>query len=240
MKITYRDKIFLTIVVAILTLVLGYMLIIKPSMEALEISKSSLESAQNEKDDIDGKIAKIPGVKNQIKKLVEKSKEKENIFLKPTPTHRADVFIQKLLDKNGIVFSELEISNMLTLDLMPYIYYPEVFSYDIKPSGSEEDKKENPEDIVPQMLPAYTLDISYRAYQDGLEKFLTDTNEMKDMSVVISELTWGTEADMTKLLEYDEETQTGTYAKLPEGLISGTMTINVYYINPISNMLTEE
>ncbi len=240
MKITYRDKIFLTVVVALLTLVLGYMVIIKPSSEDLKSSKASLESAQNEKEEIDAKIAKIPGVKKQITTLVEESKEKENVFLKPTPTHRADVFVQKLLDKNGIVFSELEISDMKTLDLAPYVYYPEVFSFEMKPSDSEDNTvTETPEEIVPQMLPAYTIKISYRAYQDGLEKFLTDTNSMKDMSVVISELTWGTEADMTKLLDYDEDTQTGTYAPLAEGLISGEMNITVYYVNPISNVIGE-
>ena len=71
MKLNYRDKIILGVLLAVVILLLGFFLLIKPKKADIDSDKAELTKVQQEKDEIDAKIAEIKPLQKQIKETYD-------------------------------------------------------------------------------------------------------------------------------------------------------------------------
>lgn len=66
MKLNYRDKVILGVLLALVLLIAGFFLLIKPKNEDIKTNKESLAALESSKAEVDSKIAEIPGIKDDI------------------------------------------------------------------------------------------------------------------------------------------------------------------------------
>lgn len=97
-------------------------------------------------------------------------------------------------------------------------------------SNNKDDKK------GANMMPAYSVEINFRAYTAGIESLLTDFCQAKNMSIVVDEVKWNSEVDITRLPKFDENGM-ATYPPIQPGIIAGSMTLTVYYTIPVSTSI---
>lgn len=73
MKLNYRDKIILGALVAIVILLAGFFTVIRSRKQDIQENKATLETARQEKAEVDGKIAEIKPLQDDIQNLYKES-----------------------------------------------------------------------------------------------------------------------------------------------------------------------
>lgn len=81
MKLTYRDKVILAIVLAVAIFVGGFFGLIKPKRQAIKDNEATLENLEKEKKEIERKIERIGKVEDKITSIHSKSKKDTAIFV---------------------------------------------------------------------------------------------------------------------------------------------------------------
>ena len=265
MKVSYRDKIILVILVAAVTLAASFMLLVKPKMDDITSNKQAVKAALIKENDIKSQISKtkITSLKKTLDEQNAKNEELKQVFLQPKEDYNVDRFIQSILNADAaspISYAPLKLEGPSTTDLTKYIYTPVLISGTLQSSGNnttantgatpanKTPANKTPENKTPAnkapandgtsagsssaSLPAYKVEIGYKSSLDAIEKFLTRLTAEKGMSVVINEFTLGYEADATQPAGIDEKTGTPIYKKLEGNLVSGSIKLTVYFLEP--------
>lgn len=125
MKITYKDKILLILLVAAITLTASFMLLIKPKMDDITSNKEAVKAAELKENDIKSKISKskITSLKKSVDDYIAKSEDANKTFLPQKTNYDVDRFIQGVINAdpaNPITITPLTIKGPLTTDLSKY------------------------------------------------------------------------------------------------------------------------
>ena len=125
MKLNYRDKIIAAVVLAFAVLLLGFFALVKPKYGDIKDNKVKLAQKQTERQDIENKIAEIPGLKKDITNTYTETNKKTEIFVAvddvETPV-AVDEYLQKLADDNKVRIDSLQVKSALVGDI-PFYYY---------------------------------------------------------------------------------------------------------------------
>lgn len=124
MKLNYREKMILSIVLAVAILLAGYFALIKPKTEEIDTSKKTLETLEAEKRDIESKIAQIKPLQDSIKDTHKKTAELTEEFVDMDLIEGSvelDVFMQEFAEKSEVRVTELAFGNT-TESPIPYYY----------------------------------------------------------------------------------------------------------------------
>jgi hypothetical protein len=127
MKITYRDKIIAGVLLAITILLIGGFALCKPTYQKIKTNKESLEKVEQQKKEIEGKIAAIPGIQKDIKETYTNTNEEAKVFVPldrlMSPTY-VDEYMQGFADEAKVKVTNvtLEETSLAPLDY----YYDEV------------------------------------------------------------------------------------------------------------------
>ena len=225
MKLAYRDKVLLTLLVILVTGFLVYTLAIKPNMENIDKSKSARTSAQNNLDGVNRDVRKLTKVKKDITTFQEKCSTASNTFIKHTPNYDVDRFIQSMLDKNKLTLTKFTLSDPDVIDLTGYSFAPLLLQYPLggtfdvtDPDGSAPTKKDETVSSNANMvgsnkkpdnkksggkeqgitsLPAVSVELKVTGNILDLNKFFAGLCAKEQMSVVINEYKM-TPKDVTK------------------------------------------
>lgn len=122
MKLSYRDKIILTVAVIIITLVLGIFLILKPTIDDYNNNKNILVSKQQQMVDIDAKIAAAQNIDQKIKDAYDSGVELSGFFLPHMDTYETDQFLLPYVAANNITINSLSISEPQVVSMQNYTY----------------------------------------------------------------------------------------------------------------------
>lgn len=124
MKLNYRDKIILSIVLAVAILLAGYFALIKPKTEEISSNKQTLETLESQKRDIEAKIAQIKPLQDSIKETHKNTtaltKDFVDLNLIKGPV-KLDVFMQKFAEDSELRVTEAAYGNT-TESPIPYYY----------------------------------------------------------------------------------------------------------------------
>lgn len=112
MKLSYIEKIVLAVFVFLMTVFVGYFLIIKPQVEKVDNNKQILVQKNTEKTDLESKLSSIPSLEKNEKNLTEKIQEISGFFFEKMTTNEIDKYIYKIAKNNN-----LDIDNMLLTPL---------------------------------------------------------------------------------------------------------------------------
>lgn len=257
MKVSYRDKILLIILVCAITLAGAFLLLIKPKIDEISANNNKIVTAEKKENDIKSKISKTKtaSLKKTLDEQNTKNEELKQVFLQPKEDYDVDRFIQGVLNAdvaNPISYTPVKFVGPSTTDLTKYIYTPVLISSTLQSSSNNATPKDNtqannssatpkdntktnnatPSASASVSLPAYSVEIGYKCSLDAIEKFLTRLTAEKGMSVVLNEFTLGYDIDTTQAVGVDEKTGTAIYKKLEGNLVSGNIKMTIYFLEP--------
>lgn len=120
-----REKTILGVFLAIIIILVGIFAGIRPINKMIKDNKQILQDKQEEREQLEAKIAKIPGLQNQIKETYEKAIDLAEDFVDYNSIYRTDqldMFLQDYADENEVKILKLELDPMDDEDL-DYYYY---------------------------------------------------------------------------------------------------------------------
>lgn len=226
-KLSYRDRVIILVVLVISVIISGVMLLIKPKYDDISRAKSSLSSAQSRWTDLNNKISQVDSIKERIQTKYVESIQTASLFVDIKRAYTLEKFIQEFIDKNGIyINSTASFTDPSIVELAPYTLESETLDYSIGQSAElnptteteGEDGQTAAEETENQSLPCGTVTIDYNATRAGLMQFMSDIkNSGKSIEI--------------KSISIDN-----SYSTSPEALMSGNITIDVYYAQMISSV----
>lgn len=226
-KLSYRDRIIILIVLIIMILVIGFMFLIKPKLEDISIAEESYSNAQSQWEELENKINQVDTIKERVQKKYNESVELGNLFVDLKRAYNLEKFIKDYFNKNGVyINTNASYSDPSVITLSPYSLNYEALDYSIGQSADlntskDESKPEDSESekIQDQSLPCGTVTIDYYATRAGLLQFMQDIKD-SCKTIEIKSVTIGN----------------NSYSSESSAILTGDMTINVYYAEMISDI----
>jgi len=133
MKLNYRDKIILGILLAFVILLGGFFLLIKPRYNDIKDNKSTLARVQKEKEEVDAKIAEIKPLKEDIKKSYDEAKTLADDFVEYNDIYNArklDQYMQHFAEECEVKVTNLSVSDISTKNLDYYYFKSKIVGED--------------------------------------------------------------------------------------------------------------
>lgn len=134
MKLSYRDKVIFIVAIVIIIIVAGIFLFIKPKFEEISSAQYALEQKQTERDEIDAKIATLPIIIEDIKKIAKEIGEKQPLFLEEQDPYLNETYIREALSNVEII--RMDTQYTAAANLGRYVVNPaHILTYDNKMSA---------------------------------------------------------------------------------------------------------
>lgn len=127
MKLNYRDKIILGALLAFVILLAGFFLLIKPKYTDIKDDSDSLTKVQQEKQEVDDKIAEIKPLKEKIKKTYDETTALTDDFVEYNDmfnTRKVDQYMQNFAEENEVKVLSLQVREIGTTNLDYYYFKP--------------------------------------------------------------------------------------------------------------------
>ena len=198
MKLSKQERIALMVIVAVVIIVLGVFLFIKPQFESLGVTMTNLDSKQQEYDAAVAKQATKADLRTQIEKAYEEGEHMADMFFPELTSYQADAATREFLAqcKSKVLVEQLSVSEPGTATLGIAFPQESEITYDLKTyatQGTEDaqkiDRINRQQTILaaagdPQTIGASTVDFTVSAIsQEELLKFCDEVNNyFKDES----------------------------------------------------------
>lgn len=124
MKLNYREKVILGILLAVVILIAGFVGLIKPKNEEIKTDEATLVAKQEEQADLEARIARIEPLKNNIDETYEETNKLISDFIPLTDVDspmKIDQYMQHYAEECGVRIDNLEIS-ALKEESLDYYY----------------------------------------------------------------------------------------------------------------------
>lgn len=136
MKLSYRDKVIFVVVLIIIILVAGFFLFIQPKFEEIEKAKYNLETKQQEKVEIENKVATLPTIIENIKAAADEIGEKQGIFMEEQDPYLNETYIREALTAEGLDVKAMKTTYATAGPINWYAVNPKnILAYDNKISA---------------------------------------------------------------------------------------------------------
>ncbi len=134
MKLNYRDKIILGVLLAFVILLGGFFLLIKPRYTDIKDNRAALALAEQEKAEVDAKIAEIKPLKEEIKATYDNTTKLTNDFVAYNDIFNArkvDQYMQHFAEDCEVKVMTLNASDLSSSALSYYYFTPGVADDDM-------------------------------------------------------------------------------------------------------------
>lgn len=129
MKLNYRDKVILGVLLALVLLIAGFFLLIKPKNEDIKANKEALAALEASKAEVDSKIAEIPNIQNDIKEAYNHASTLVEDFVEYNDINnprKVDQYMQSFAEDSKVKVMTLTTANLATGTLGYYYFTPTV------------------------------------------------------------------------------------------------------------------
>lgn len=209
MRLSYREKIILMVVVAIVTLVLGFSVIIKPVFTAIDTAKVSLTAKETEWTDIETKIKAGETLDETIKGLYKENADLAKFFMPEMGTVEIDQFISPLCTSLGIKLNELTMTLPAAIPSEFYFYEKDKVMYALKDSGDLNEEIPDGVEVMGIAVPEELLEEVYgvvvtiecTADNQQIEKF-ADTISGLNKSIILKSVSLSDDGGCQFILEF--------------------------------------
>lgn len=113
MKLNYRDKVILGVLLAIVILIAGFVGLVKPKNEEIKTDEATLATKQQEQADLEARIAKIEPLKKNINDTYEETGKLTADFIPLDDIdnpRKLDQYMQHYAEECGVRIDNLEVS----------------------------------------------------------------------------------------------------------------------------------
>lgn len=237
MKLNYRDKVILGILLAIVILLLGFFLLIKKTNQEIKDNKAILAEVQQQKDEIDAKIAEIKPLKENIKSTYDETTKLTGDFVQYNDIYNArkvDQYMQHFAEENEVKIKTLSAGELATGGLSYYYLTPKFVAEDQlsqadlngdRQAANDEEKAES--EALAARTQETVLTANYNITVEGEKEKIFDylkAIEEQDKTIIIKTVTLtnvpiGEKAEQ-KLKEESEGTEKKASAVLSIALYS--------------------
>lgn len=134
MKLTYRDTVILGIVLALAVLLVGFFFAIKPKNEDIKSNKANLETLEQERAQVDAKIAEIPDLKNEITQLYNDTNTLIDDFVEYNNivnSRKVDQYMQHFAEEAEVKIMNLSSADPTSGALSYYYFTPSFLAEDM-------------------------------------------------------------------------------------------------------------
>ena len=184
MKLNYRDKVILGVLLALVLLIAGFFLLIKPRNEDIKT----------------GKIAEIPGIKDDITKSYNEASALAGDFVDYNSIYNArkvDQYMQKFAEENEVKVSTLAAGDLETGTLEYYYFTPSFVGEDmlnqadingVHQKSIAEEKAESASlserTAEPSLQAQYTINVS--GEKENIWNYMKAIEEQKETIIINS------------------------------------------------------
>lgn len=233
MKLSYRDKVIFIVVLILIILVAGFFLFIQPKFTEIESAKFNLETKQQEKIDIENKVATLPTIIETIKAVADEIGEKQEIFLAEQDPYLNETYIREALKAERIEVKTMNTTYTTAGAIDRYTVAPKnILAYDNKMSADlynelpqevyDEYNKVAPESYPNTVIGVTTVNVTLSGGDDPIEcaKKVIDRIAKDEKSVILNTIS----------SEVEDEAKSGGLDD--EAEVSATITM--YSIFPLN------
>lgn len=138
MKITYRDRIIIGVLLAIALLLAGFFLLIKPQIDDMKDNKAKLSKVQSSQAEVDKKIAEIDGIKDDINESYDKGIGFTKTFVDYNSFYaqtKLDQYMQSFAEEAEVKILDLSAGEMTESTLDYYYFTPKMVGEDAMKSA---------------------------------------------------------------------------------------------------------
>lgn len=135
MKLNYRDRIIIGVLLALSVILIVAFLLIKPKKQEIDDNKAELATLQASQAEVQSQIDEIPGLKTDIKNIhAEGIKFTEDFVELETfdNTRKFDQLMQKYAEENEVTIASLSVSEVGVTNLGYYYFVPPVVAEDFR------------------------------------------------------------------------------------------------------------
>ena len=128
MKLNYREKVILGVLLALIICVAGYVGLIRTESQKIKDNKAILTQKEADKAEVEGKIAQIVPLTNEINDTYTNTKNLTSDFVSYDMILNStdvDQFMQKYADENEVKIFSLSATNLSSSAISYYYFTPE-------------------------------------------------------------------------------------------------------------------
>lgn len=125
MKLNYRDRVLLGVLLAVILIVAGFFLLIKPKNADIKTNKATLADLEVQRDEVDAKIAEIPGIKSDITQVYNDTQNLTDDFVERNSIYSSravDQYMQGFAEDNKVKVYTLNTQGMSEATLEYYYF----------------------------------------------------------------------------------------------------------------------
>lgn len=206
-EMSYRDKMILVIITAIIILAVGFFALIRPKYNTLVADRDIYEATKTEWEGIDSKIKQIEPLENGIKKEAGEARKTAEIFVNSAfepvndtfdnmkANYILDQYVQPMIDECELEVSDFTTSGITSQALSYYYYTPNVLTYSLLENADINGKyAQQVSDLLKMSntlsqketaeVMANTLDLTVRGSRENLALFLDKVKEDENAILV--------------------------------------------------------
>ena len=240
MKLNYRDRIMLTIVIVILVWAVGIMFFIKPSIEAVQDSQAALDDAKAQRATLQARVDEDADLPERIEKAYkEVTKMTESFYDIQLKNLNMNITDYSVMTLNPYKFVSSRPQTEIDKTIEAYKNNEAMAKDDVlvTPTNAEANVDENGEvTAAPALIGYYNIEFEFEGKLDDFEAFCEKMkNENEEKTMFIGEMDYEFVKEESKSNDGKEE------AKLSETDITGKMTLQMMVVEklPDPNTLAE-
>lgn len=269
MKLNYRDRIILLIVLAIAILAVGFFAAVRPLTKSIKENKKQCDEVQKEWEAMDAEIKKIPGLQDKINALYDDSIKLCGDFVEQNEhSYEIDKQLQKYADDCNLTIKELAVNEPGESALSYYFEEPVLLqgsmyeAADINGNYAMKYIEDNAAALALQERTSETIIMQeYEILANGSKKEIWDyMKAIADIkksviitSVDINDYYFGIDKHSSKELEWTEDPEDtlepkrliptnateNPDSKVKEGYSDVIIHVNVYSVIPLDKPIVE-
>jgi len=262
MRLNYRDRIVLTVLIVILVWVAGVMLFIKPGIEDLQDAQTALDDAKATRSDLQARVDADADLPERIVEAYKEVTKMTESFYDAQATEEASQMVEDLLDADKLTNLNMTMSDYTPYVLDPYVYMTndpdipidsEVLNYEqqkpvsaddaLVSDGSETAEGEGTENAAKKGEPVpasviigcYSLTFDFEGNIDDMEKFcekLQTSNDQK--TLVVESLSY----EFQQIKSEQEDGKVAFSNEHSDTDVSGTMQLTMMVVKKLPDPKT--
>ena len=122
MKMSYRDKVILTVLVFLITVLVGGMTVIKSSVQKLQTTTVTYKQKKQEEAAVQAKLATKQDLESQIDSAYKECKKIGEFFLPEMKTYQMDQYVSHMFTENEIEITDIVFEETAAEDVEYYAY----------------------------------------------------------------------------------------------------------------------
>ena len=134
MKLNYREKVILGILLAVVILIAGFVGLVKPKTQDIEDDTALRETKRTEQQEVEDEIAQIEPLKKKIDNTYQGTNKLAGDFVpmeEINDTFALDQYMREYAEESEVKILKLEVEELSSTPLKYYYFTPEVLSEDL-------------------------------------------------------------------------------------------------------------